>query len=115
MAVATVTQGVAAASPQQPLTEFTLFPKLAIELRLKIFKHSLPISPNGIRMLKVAIDTLTLVSNSKTVVEITSDAKRHKKETKSERSSSVTFQLLDHQSNVYIQDFGLLGACSEYV
>jgi hypothetical protein len=40
----------------QPLTTFTPFPKLPIELRLKIFKLALPTGPNGFRMLKVNVE-----------------------------------------------------------
>ncbi|KAE9380779.1 hypothetical protein N431DRAFT_449533 [Stipitochalara longipes BDJ] len=41
------------ASTYVPLTQFTLFPKLAPELRLEIFDHALPSSAIGHRMLRV--------------------------------------------------------------
>jgi hypothetical protein len=41
---------------RDPTTEFTLFPKLPTELRLKIFKHALPIGSKGFRILKVNCD-----------------------------------------------------------
>jgi hypothetical protein len=114
--MATFAPGIAITSEQ--LTEFTLFPKLAIELRLKIFKHALPTGRKGIRMLKVAAERVISVNNSTTQIEVNGTTWMNISEQTSINmtiSCYVTLRLLEHQDNAYIQDVGLLGACSEYV
>jgi hypothetical protein len=99
---------------QDPLTEFTLFPKLPVELRLKTFKYALPIGPKGLRVLKVAIDTVVSVTNSEIETTISRESQAEKNASKVECTSHFTFHLLDYQHNIHIKDLGLLCACSEY-
>jgi hypothetical protein len=47
---------LAAAHSAQPLTTFTPFPRLPIELRLKIFKLAIPTGPKGFHMLEVTAE-----------------------------------------------------------
>jgi hypothetical protein len=96
------------------LTKFTLFPKLPNELRLKIFKLALPIGPRGLRLLKVAIDNIVSVTNSKFETSLLRTSEAEKNDSKVECTTHLIFRLLDYPHNIHIKDFGLLGACSEY-
>jgi hypothetical protein len=96
------------------LTKFTLFPKLPIELRLKIFKLALPIGPRGLRFLKVAIDGIVSVTNSGVETSLLRTSEAEKNDSKVECTTHLTFRLLDYPHNIHIKDLGLLGACSEY-
>jgi hypothetical protein len=98
------------------LTEFPLFSKLPLELRLKVWKHALPIGPHGLRMIKVAVSTIVTTSTTTTSIQRKGSEQPPKskiKETKA--SSSLTFCLLEHKHNDYLRDLGMLRACSEYV
>jgi len=111
----TAQDGVATVSADlqaQALAEFTLFPKLPIELRLKIFKHALPTGPNGLRMLRVAADNITIHSTTNIMVP----EERIKAVKSMKAKSRLTFRLIPgHEHHDYIRDVALLGACSEYV
>jgi len=98
------------------LTEFALFPKLPIELRLKVWKHRLPIGPHGLRMIKVAVSTIVTTSTTTTSILGQGSKQPPKSEIKETKASgSLTFCLLEHKHNDYLRDLGMLRACSEYV
>jgi len=113
------------ASEQETLTSFTPFPKLPLELRLKIFKHALPLGPQGFRVLKVVSNTLVTTTHSTTTqvvgTTIKSSQQRKKRKSRSEQkmekrsSYFLGFHLLDHKHSVYVRDVAMLRACSEYV
>jgi len=81
------------------LAEFTLFPKLPIELRLKIFREALPTGPRGMRWVKVNFEKPKVTSEVDDVVD----------------RIVFEFRLPGHEHDVFVKDVGLLGACSEYV
>jgi hypothetical protein len=103
-------------SHNSPLTEFALFPKLPLELRLKVWKHALPTGPHGLRMIKVAASKLVTTSTTTTSILGKGSKQPPKSEIKeAEASAFLTFCLLEHKHNDYLRDLGMLRACSEYV
>jgi hypothetical protein len=103
-------------SHNSSLTEFALFPKLPLELRLKVWKHALPIGPHGLRMIKVVVSTIVNTSTTTTSILGKGSKQPPKSEIKETKASaSLTFCLLEHKHNDYLRDLGTLRACSEYV
>jgi hypothetical protein len=76
------------------LSEFTLFPSLAPELRLKIFKHALPSSPIRHRLLRVT-------------AEYSTEKPLFKNE------GFLKFRLLDNLHSASVKDIAFLSACTE--
>jgi hypothetical protein len=103
----------AATAVREPLTEFTFFSKLPIEIRLKIFKYALPIGPQSCRMLRVAIRQIVSKSITTTTFEGPFKRLSPPTETTGKVSMFLTCQLLEHEHNSFIRDLGLLAACSE--
>ncbi|KAE9376623.1 hypothetical protein N431DRAFT_462444 [Stipitochalara longipes BDJ] len=101
----------------KPLEQFTFFPKLAVEIRLKVWKYALPIGPQGLRLLKVAGDEVVETTRSTKRIRIQSSSNviaSTGPSTYSETTSShLTFRLLKHHHNVDIKNCSLLSACLE--
>jgi hypothetical protein len=94
------------------LQEFTPFPKLAVELRLKIWKYALPIGPDGQRLLQLATAQIVTNTTATTALHIKPSFLDPAKSTNTV-SSYLTFRLLDHNHNVYIKNLALLSICIE--
>jgi len=105
-------QDVVAAVPDaKPLEQFTLFPKLAIELRLRIWELALPIGPQGQRVLKVATDRIDKITRFKKLAGSTSSptgaASTDASASTETTSIRLTFRLLDNQPSAEIKDCSL--------
>jgi hypothetical protein len=94
------------------LQEFTPFPKLAVELRLKIWKYALPIGPDGQRLLQLATAQIASNTTAATTLQIKPSFLDLAKSTNT-TSSYLTFRLLDHNHNVYIKNLASLSTCIE--
>jgi len=87
------------AADRSALTEFTLFPKLPIELRFKIFRYNLPTGPHGMRWLKVRFRAFKIISKVNNPAATATEG--------------LQFRLLHHDHNIYLKDMSLLSACPE--
>jgi 2EXR family len=97
----------------EPLTEFTLFPRLPLELRTKVFQDALPTGPDGLRVIKVSADQVVKNTEESSLIRRRVEpAYRLTKGTKP-TSSYLTYTLLDHEHSALVKDVGLSGACSE--
>jgi hypothetical protein len=110
--MASATEGGTAAP--SALMKFTLFPKLPTEIRLKIFRHALPVGPKGFRMLRVTCEEL--ITQSTTMVQVTKKVRADDDAGRvnlPKTNSWFIFRLLEHRHNSYVSDVSLLSASTE--
>jgi hypothetical protein len=102
------------AVPSLPLTEFTLFPKLPIELRLKVFRYALPVRSTGPWVVQVSIKKSQYSHTTiKTKKRWVGGKRKHRVVEPNRGKVRFGFALLEHEHGGYMHDLGMLAACSE--
>jgi len=91
----------------QPLTKFTVFPKLPPELRQKIFKDALPTGSRGYRMLSV-LGTVTVPDRRKN-----SSAKKSKSKPEPNPKAYFEFTLERNSDDHTLKELALSHSCRE--